>query len=305
MSLEVLNTQIFTLLQDKGRFSYSNIGVTQSGVMDEYAYLIANQLLDNPKDTNILEISFSNNSFQIHKNTIIAVTGAYCEFYINNIAFNTWQSYAVKAGDLVTIEKILSGTKVYLGVQNGFDINKEFGSNATTTKERLGGLCGDKLKKGDILEYAEFENRNFVSKRLHTKYLPKYSDELTLRVILGYQEISFNKKEKEKFFSSTYIVTNEFNRMGCKLEGKAINCDINGVISEAIAYGAIQIPKNGQPIILLKERQTIGGYPKIGSVLSIDCFKLAQCKVNTKIKFIPISIEESQKKVKQFYALLN
>jgi biotin-dependent carboxylase-like uncharacterized protein len=305
MSLEILNKQVFTLLQDKGRFSYSAIGVTHSGVMDEYAYLVLNKLLDNPKDSNVLEMSFSNNSFKVHKKTIIAITGAYCEFYINDIAQKTWQTYTVKVGDVLKVGKITDGVKVYLGVKNGFVIKKEFGSNSTTIKENLGGLNGDKLKQGDILEYREFSNINIPSKRHHKKYLPKYEDELTLRVILCYQDELFKQEEKDIFFSSMYTITNEFNRMGCKLQGEAIICDIDGIISEGIAFGAIQIPKDGQPIILLKDRQTIGGYPKIGSVLSIDCFKLSQAKPNTKINFIPISIEDAQEKVKFFYTSLN
>jgi len=301
MSLEVLNNQLLTLVQDKGRFSYNSIGVTQSGVMDEYAYLVLNKLLENTQSSNVLEMSFSNNSFKVHKDTQIAITGAYCEFLINDIAYATWQTYSVKAGDILKIGKILDGVKVYLGVKGGFDIKKEFGSNSTTIKENLGGLTGAKLKSGDFLEYKKYLNQTPSTNRIKQKYLPKYKDELTLRVILSYQEDFFPKKEKEKFFSNTYTVTNEFNRMGCKLQGEAISCDIDGIISEGISYGAIQIPKDGQPIILLKDRQTIGGYPKIGSVLSIDCFKLSQCKVNTKINFIPISIEEAQAKVKKFY----
>ena len=305
MSLEILNPQLFTLVQDKGRFSYSSIGVTSSGVMDEYAYLILNKLLDNPQNTNVLEISFSNNSFKVDKDTLIAVTGAYCEFFINDIALDTWQKHTVKVGDILKVGKIKSGTKVYLGVKNGFDIKKEFGSNSTTIKENLGGLNGDKLKKGDVLEYKEFLNTHMPIKRLHSKYLPKYEDKLTLRVILSYQDDFFKQEEKDKFFSSAYTITNEFNRMGCKLQGEAIRCDIDGIISEGISFGAIQIPKDGQPIILLKDRQTIGGYPKIGSVLNIDCFKLSQCKPNTKINFVSISLEEGQDKVKEFYRSLS
>jgi len=304
MSLEVLNTQIFTLVQDKGRFSYGAIGVTSSGVMDEYAYLILNKLLDNPKDTNVLEISFSNNSFKVDKNTMIAITGAYCEFSINDIALSTWQTYKVKVGDVLKIGKITNGTKVYLGVKDGFDIKKEFGSNSTTLKENLGGLDGDKLKKGDLLKYREFLDEGIANKRLQSRYLPKYDDKLTLRVILSYQDDFFKQEEQDKFFSNTYTITNEFNRMGCKLKGEAIKCDRDGIISEGIAFGAIQIPQDGQPIILLKERQTIGGYPKIGSVLSIDCFKLSQCKVNTKINFVEVSLEEGQEKIREFYGSL-
>ena len=302
MSLEIVNSQLLTLLQDKGRFSFTSIGVTNSGVMDEYAYLIANKMLDNVKDTNILEMSFSNNIFKAHKNTQISITGAFCEFFINDKLQNTWQTYNIKAGDIIRVGKITNGSKVYLGLKGGFDVKKEFGSNSTTMKENLGGIKGDKLKKGDFLKYNEITKTYNV--RLKNEYLPSYDNELNLRVVLSYQDEFFKKEEIEKFFSNTYTITNEFNRMGCKLNGVAISCDIDGIISEGISFGAIQIPKDGQPIILLKDRQTIGGYPKIGSVLSIDCFKLSQAKANTKINFIPISINEAQNEVKDFYTIL-
>jgi len=295
MSFEVVNSSIFSTIQDKGRFSYTSIGVTNSGVMDEYAYLMANKMLENNLDTNIIEISFSNLILKSNINTTIVITGAVCEFFINNIAACIWETHRINVGDIIKVGKLIKGSRVYLGVKNGFDIKKEFGSNATTIKEKLGGISGEKLKNGDILPC---KNSNYKYKiRLKDKYVPLYTNELELRVILAYQDNNFQKEQIKKFFSSTYTVTNEFNRMGCKLSGEPIYCDINGIISEGISFGAIQIPSDGQPIILLKDRQTIGGYPKIGSVLSIDCFKLAQVKPDCKITFKPISIDEAQNKV--------
>ena len=300
MSLEVINSPILALVQDKGRFSYSSIGVTNSGVMDEYAYHIANNLLGNQVNTNILEIAFSNIIFKAEKYTTIAITGAKCEFSINDIVLDTWQTHNIKAGDIIKIGKILSGSRVYLGVYKGFTIKKEFGSNSTTLKENLGGINGEKLQKGDILNFNSSLNSSTI--RLKKQFIPNYEEVLDLRVVLCYQNDFFKQDQIDKFFSNTYTITNEFNRMGCKLDGEEIACDIDGVISEGISFGAIQIPKDGKPIILLKDRQTIGGYPKIGSVLNIDCFKLSQCKPLQKVKFSSISLEEAQSKVKLFYS---
>ncbi len=299
MSLELISSPILATIQDRGRFSYTNIGLTNSGVMDEYAYFMAHKILRNNLDENIIEISFSNIEFKVHKNTTIAITGASCEFFIDGIGKNTWASYNVKKGSTIKIGKILEGVRVYLAVKGGFKIKKEFGSYSTTLKEKIGGLNGDKLKKGDILDFDECLQNHSV--RLKKKYIPKYEDSLNLRVFLSYQEEYFPKEEKEKFFSSIFEVSNEANRMGIKLKGEKIFCDIDGIISEGICFGSIQIPKSGEPIILLKDRQTIGGYPKIGTVLTIDCFKLAQAKAKTKIKFIPISLEEAQREIKEFY----
>lgn len=299
MSLEVINNPILATIQDLGRFSFSHIGVSNSGVMDEYAYSYANKILCNEYGTNIIEISFSNVVFKANAATQIILTGSKCEFFINDILCNTWQSYNVKNGDTIKVGRILEGSRVYLGISGGFNIKKEFGSNSTTIKEGLGGIAGDKLKKGDILSFTPSSFK--VTNRLKDEFIPKYNDELTLRVILSSQEENFLKEEKDKFFSSIYTVTNDFNRMGCKLNGEKINCEVNGIISEGIGFGAIQIPSDGQPIILLKERQTIGGYPKIGAVFSLDCFKLAQAKPKSKIKFEIISIDDAQNKLKEFY----
>jgi biotin-dependent carboxylase-like uncharacterized protein len=300
MSLEIMNSPILALIQDKGRFSYTSIGVTNSGVMDEYSYFIANDLLGNEANTNIIEIAFSNIIFKANKDTIISITGAKCEFFINDIALNTWQTHNIKAGDILKIGKILSGSRVYLSVLGGFIIEKEFGSNSTTLKENLGGLNGENLQKGDILSFNSSASKSTC--RLKKQYIPNYEEVLNLRVVLSYQNDFFKQEQIDSFFSNTYTITNEFNRMGCKLEGEPITCDIDGIISEGISFGAIQIPKDGKPIILLKDRQTIGGYPKIGSVLNIDCFKLSQCKPFQKVKFEAITLEKSQAKMKLFYS---
>jgi biotin-dependent carboxylase-like uncharacterized protein len=301
---EVIKAGVFTLLQDKGRFSYTHVGVTTSGALDEYSFLMANTLLKNNLDTNILEIAFSNVVLKSIGKTKIAITGASCEFYINDILKPTWQTHNIEAGDVLKVGKILEGQRVYLGVLGGFDIPKEFGSNSTTIKEQLGGLEGTKLRNGDFLAWTE--QFSYLNQRLKKEYQPIFNQTiLTLRVVLSCQEDSFTKEEKNKFFNSVYTITSDFNRMACKLSGEKIISSKDGIISEGISFGSIQIPKDGQPIILLKERQTIGGYPKIGSVLGIDCFKLAQMKIGCKIKFENIEIEKAQEKTRNFYNIFS
>jgi len=297
---EVINSGIFTLLQDRGRFGFTHLGVANSGVMDEYAAFMAQKLLHNDIDINILVMAFGNVIFKSTSRTMISVCGAQCEFFINDISKDIWQTHSINAGDIIKIGKILKGQRVYLAVKDGFYVKKEFGSNSTTIKEEMGGLNGKQIKKNDFLPYKKYDT--LLAQRLKKEHVPKYDqDILTLRVILSYQEDSFSALEKEKFFNSVYTVTSDFNRMACKLKGEKITSTLDGIISEGISFGSIQIPKDGQPIILLKERQTIGGYPKIGSVLSIDCFKLAQRKINSKIRFEKIDIIEAQKKLKDFY----
>jgi len=297
---EVIKSGILTLIQDRGRFSYTNLGVCNSGFMDEYAALMAHKLLNNSIEDNLLEIVFGNIELKASDDTNISVCGAKCDFYINDILYDTWQSFNIKKNDIIKITKIHYGTRVYLAVKNGFDIKKELGSNSTSIKEKLGGINGNKISNKDVLNYKK--QNKIIKHRLQKKFIPKYKEKvLALRVLLSYQMDTFSKAEKEKFFSSTFTITNDFNAMACKLKGEKISSSINGIISEGICFGAIQIPSDGQPIILLKERQTIGGYPKIGSVLAIDCFKLAQLKPNQLVNFKIINEKEAVEKTKSFY----
>lgn len=300
---EVINPGILTIVQDKGRFGLMSIGVTTSGAIDEFAYLWANYLLDNDLDTNVLEIAFSGLTLKAKNNISIAITGADLDFSINDIKKKPWQTFNIRTGDVLKFSKNNLGQRAYLTVKGGFLLTKEFNSNATTLKEKLGGIEGRGLKKGDILPFKS--SSPFPIKRLKKVLQPNYNETLILRVILGYQEKNFSNEEKYNFFNSDFKVSVEANRMGVKLEGTQIKADIDGIISEGICFGAIQVPKDGKPIVLLKDRQTIGGYPKIGSVINIDCFKLSQAKAGTVIKFQEISIENALEKTKSFYAQFN
>jgi len=296
MSFQVLSSGIFTTIQDQGRYGYNHLGITHSGAMDEYAYLWGQKLL-NQKNINALEIMVGL-KLKATSSTIVSVTGGNLNFKINGLIQPIWQTHFIESGDILSFEKRVSGQRAYLAVKDGFEKEKQYNSYATTLKESI----GFKLKRGDILKFKI--HQKIEIHRVQKKYIPNYKNPLTLRILLSYQEDFFNQEEKKKFFTSKYEITLESDRMGLKLKGQAINSDQEEIISEAIAFGSVQIPKDGQPIILLKERQTIGGYPKIGTVLAVDCFKLAQMAVGEKICFEPINIEEAQNIMKNFYLVL-
>ena len=154
-------------------------------------------------------------------------------------------------------------------------------------REGVGGLSGGPLRSGEVLPCSDAGPR----RRLHLpeSEQPRYQGHLTVRVVPGYQQRHFNRVEKRRFFGAAYTVSERSDRMGYRLEGPAIEFDIEGILSEGICFGAIQIPADGQPIVLLNDRQTIGGYPKIGSALSLDCARLAQLRPGGKVHFAPIS----------------
>ena len=294
---EVLNPGILSTYQDLGRVGYGSIGVAPSGVMDEEAYNYLNLLLDNPYGTNALEILLGGVKLKALSDTQIALTGAKSQIRINQKEVNNWRVLNIKKGDILEIGFAKEGVRIYLGVKGGFDIAKSFGSCSTNIKE---GIGEKPLKKGDIVPFTCKGFSNSL-KTLKSNFIPKYKNEVELRVVLGYQKDMFTKKQKELFFSSTYTVTSQNDRMGYRLSGEKIQPSQNGIISEAISFGAIQIPSHGEPIVLLKERQTIGGYPKIGSVIPVDCFKLAQAKQNDIVKFKEITKEEGVNRCREFY----
>ena len=281
--IEIINSPILALTQNKGDYTKTYLGISPSGAMDEYAYHIANNLLSNTQNTTLIEINFSNFCFISYTNTTIAITGAKCEFFINETPQNTWQTFNIKKGDKIEIKKILQGQRVYIAIKDGFNTE----NNKT-------------LKKKDILSCNN--SKPIYKRKLKERYIPKYGKKIELRVSLSYQSDKFNNQEKNKFFSTQYEVSSSINRMGYKLLGEPIKCDIDNLISEGIAFGSIQIPQNGLPIILLKERQTIGGYPKIGVVLDVDCFKLSQARIGDKIFFKEISIQEAWDISRRFYS---
>lgn len=271
-----------------------HLGVAQSGVMDEYAYRWSQKLL-NDQNSNALEI-MAGVKLKATLPTQISLCGADLEFKLNGIPQPIWQTYMIQAGDILSFDRRISGERVYLSVKGGFAVEKKRGSYSTTLREGI----GSRVQKGDLLPFDPHSSTHAIF-RVKESYIPDYRESISLRILLSYQEEYFSLEEREEFFSSSYEVTLQSDRMGYRLKGPPIAPTQGGIISEAIAFGSVQIPKDGVPIVLLKERQTIGGYPKIGTILPIDCFWLAQVSIGSSVKFEPIGIEQAQEEMMAFY----
>ena len=287
MSLKIVQPGILSLLQDGGRTGQHRIGLTNGGPLDPEAFGYCNRLLQNPAGSTAIEISFGGLQLEARTDTFICLTGAAMPLRINNQEQRLWEVLPVKAGDTISVEFAEKGCRAYLGVAGGFHIAPSFGSTATVMREKIGGLRGDKLHAGDELPCAEVSERKHLY--LKEDHRPRYQNEVTVRVIPGYQQKHFSRFQQRRFFSHAFKVSDRCDRMGYRLEGPAIECDIEGILSEGICFGAIQIPADGQPIVLLNDRQTIGGYPKIGSALSLDCARLTQLRPGGTVHFAPIS----------------
>ncbi len=287
MGMKVLQPGILSLLQDAGRFGQHRIGLTNGGPLDPQAYQCCNRLLENTPGSTVIEVSFGGLQLECLADTFICLTGAQIPLRINGQERPQWETLAVKAGDIISLDYAQHGCRAYLGVANGFDVADSFGSTATVMREGIGGLSGDKLQVGDELPCATITSRKCLY--LATEHQPRYQDSITIRVLPGYQVKHFSRLQQRRFFSHSYTVSDRCDRMGYRLEGPAIACDIEGILSEGICFGAIQVPADGQPIVLLNDRQTIGGYPKIGSALSLDAARLSQLRPGGTVNFAPIS----------------
>lgn len=290
----VLKAGFLSLLQDAGRFGKHDMGLTTGGPLDKSSFNWANRLCSNSSTACAIEVSIGGLTLKSQINTQIAVTGGDAGVKINDNPVQSWRTYSVKAGDIVEVGFAQQANRHYLAVAGGFQIPPMFGSCATVVREKMGGLDGKALTRGDFLPCKPHNKSDYKQWMLPETSRPVYSGSVVLRVILGYQQQSFSHKTKMRFFNSEFSISDRCDRMGFRLIGSKILANINGILSEGICYGAIQLPLDGQPIILLNDRQTIGGYPKIGSVLSLDLPKLAQRLPGTKVYFKSITIDEAQ-----------
>ena len=291
----VTNGGVLSLIQDAGRFGAFNLGLTNGGPADSLAFYWANRLCGNTINSTAIEISLGGLELIAQVDCVIAVTGAPMPLTINGQPKSCWRSFLVKAGDAISLGFTSVGVRCYLAVAGGFTIKPIFGSTATVCRESVGGINGDKLVKNDVLPCQALSKTNIRAKQLMLSEndQPQYTNEVPLHTVLSYQQAHFSSIEKRSFFSSEYQISQHWDRMGYRLQGRAIRADVEGILSEGICYGAVQIPADGQPIVLLNDRQTIGGYPKIGAVISQDCSKLSQLRQDDKVHFEPISMSQA------------
>jgi len=292
---KVLRPGINTTFQDEGRYNLQHIGVPPSGCMDQKSFLIANALVGNKKKDAVLEFAYQGPLLKLVKGNVkIAITGnVYFKIITSNneeIDGECNRSYNINQGDQIDILATNKSVYGYLSVEGGFDIESFCKSFSTLVKARIGPHKGNKIKiEEKILINKTTENRKIF------KAIISHDDSNTIRVLKGPQYDYFSKESKKLFFSQSYKVTNLTDRMGMRLEGNILKNIVNtNIRSEGITKGAIQIPADGKPIILLTDHPTIGGYPKIANIISADYDLLIQKKPGTNISFKCIDLEEAE-----------
>lgn len=302
--LQVMSSGMLSLIQDLGRYGVARHGLSAGGPADLHAHCWANQLLDNPSNASVLEITMGNASFLAHDDILMSLTGADTKPHVDGVPIATWRSFLLRKGQILKLGYAKTGFRCYLAVAGGFDTPKVFGSSATVVRNQLGGLGdepGRALQKGDVLPVSRtYTNDRKPFNWVPRFFIPKYSDEVSLSVIESYQSHLFSRQAKQTFYANRYQISDKSDRMGIRLQGDPVRMDLSGVISEGITYGSIQFPSNGQPIILLNDRQTLGGYPKIGCVSRMSLMKLAQARPGSTIHFFRGDIELEAKEYGEF-----
>jgi len=292
--IEVIKPGFFSTIQDIGRFGYQQYGVSVSGAMDLYAFKIANILVGNRKDYPCVEIYQSGAIFRFLENTVIAICGADSTPLLDGEPIDLWKSYSVRKGQTLHFSNLKSGLYTYLAVYGGTFIHPPLlGSYSTYTKAKMSN-SQVLLKKGDKLK-AKMLNSLGYNRRLPNSFIPNYFTKSRIRVHLGPDFHRFQEESIIRFLSETYYVSNKIDRMGYRLEGPKLKHKTSAdLLSEAIMPGTIQVPLNGQPIILLADRQTTGGYTRIATVTAIDLPYVVQKQPGEKISFQSISLKTAR-----------
>ena len=296
MSITILNPGLLTTVQDFGRIGYQQFGVPVSGVVDPRAMSIANILVDNPEDEAVLECTMLGPQIRFDAPNAIAITGGDLGPTIDNQPIPNYAAIRVEAGQVLRFAGLRSGCRAYIAFAGGLDIAPVMGSRSTYMKAKIGGVEGRKLQKDDVIKFRKPnpDLRGLNIRHISPEFVPRL--EYKIRVVLGPQDDMFTEHGIETFLSESYIVTPEFDRMGCRLDGEIIEHkgESGDIISDGIAFGAIQVPTAGKPIIMLSDRQTTGGYTKIANVISADFRILAQLKAGDRVRFAQVSVAAAQ-----------
>lgn len=275
------------LLQDAGRFGVRHLGVTQGGAADWRSMAWANWLLGNGLDLPVIEITLGGFAVVAEEDCLLALAGADLGARIDGDALTPWRSFKLRKGQTLKFTQPLLGARAYLAAPGGFTAPKVLGSSATVVREELGGLDGFglPLAKGASLNY---QGETLLVREVPAQHRPDLRLDAPLDLVLGAQIGQFSGQSLFDAFNSVWTLDSRADRMGIRLLGTALQYQGKPMISEGIPLGAVQVPPDGQPIVLLNDRQTIGGYPRLGALTPLALARLAQCLPGAKVRLRPV-----------------
>ncbi|SDF10893.1 antagonist of KipI [Paenibacillus sp. cl6col] len=303
MCIRVKSAGMLTTVQDLGRFGLQKYGVLTSGAMDGVALRLANLLAGNEEGAAALEITLLGPQLIFEKGAVIALAGGNLSPSIDGMSIPLWRPVYVPAGSTLQFGRTVSGCRTYLAISGGLSVPEAMGSRSTYLRAGIGGLHGRALEAGDVLEMGEAaEPFNLCS--LETIVMPwgasfairpAYKENPVLRVVRGPEFDTFSEESKHRLWTEPFRVTTQSDRMGYRLADVPLTvAEPVDMISSAVSTGTIQVPPEGNPIVLLADRQTVGGYPRIAHVISVDLPLIAQVRPGGYIRFAEVTQEEAQ-----------
>lgn len=300
----VRNPGLFTTVQDLGRTRTRQFGLAESGAVDKFALRVGNRLVGNPFHAAALELTLVGPELEVLAPCRVSVTGADLGFAINRRSVQPWCSCKVSPGDVLSFHGGSQGCRAYLCVSGGIAVERVFGSRATDTVVAIGGVEGRPLAEGDVLSVSgdPVETMGHLPPGTRARWVSNHNlaayitDDAVVRVLKGPQSQHFSESAWKTFLSSQYTVGLDSNRVGVRLQGASLEHSNLGadILSEAVPEGAIQVPATGQPIVLLADRRTVGGYAKIATAITVDIPILAQLRPGNRLRFQAVSLEDAQ-----------
>ncbi len=303
---------LLTTVQDLGRYGFQKYGVIVSGPMDAWAHRIANLLVGNDENDPTLELTLQGAAIEFHQDSLIAICGGNLSPEVNGRTVKLWRPVFVKKGAILRFGAPKSGCRAYLAVAGSFDIPLVMKSTSTYLRAEMGGFNGRALKADDQIPFrplSKLSSLIFHSFKIAhltgsmaeadwtiaSDLLPNYPKNPDIRIMEGRQFHLFNSESQSLLYTEPFIVTPQSDRMGFRLKGPALSLGKpEEMITEAVCFGTIQVPSEGNPIVLLADRQTTGGYPKIAQIAACDFPLIAQTKPGDSIRFRRISYSEAQ-----------
>lgn len=296
-SIEILESGMLSSIQDTGRYRYQKFGVPVSGAMDNFALRAANVLIGNDMNSAGIEMTVVGPSIRFNSAALISITGGDLSIKLNGRTVDRWTAINVDEGSVMTSDGVQDGMRAYLAINGGIDVPLIMGSRSTYIPASFGGYKGRALKTGDLLSVGKLNPATVHEERRLPEDLEpvNYGHSHIIRVVLGPQNDRFTSSAINTFLDSRYVVSNNCDRTGYRLSGPHLQHETGpDIISDGTQIGNIQVPADGNPIILMSDRGPTGGYAKIGTVISTDIGLVAQSRPGDNIVFRQVSVKEAE-----------
>lgn len=311
MSIRVVNGGMFTTVQDLGRTGYQRDGVPVSGAMDRFALRAANILVGNAPGDAALEVTLRGPALEMEAGALVAVAGATSEVSLDGEPVPLWHPVWVPRGSLLQFGTVYSGCRAYLAIAGGIDVPIVLGGRSTYVRGGFGGLGGRAIVAGDVIPVGALPGLSariaasmakdpalyvVASWGIGPSARPPYATQPVVRMLEGAHSSALTATGRQALFTQQFTVSPHSDRMGYRLLGTQLELTKPlDLLSEAVTFGTMQLPPSGQPIVLMADHQTTGGYPRIGEVASVDLPLMAQLRPGDSVRFVPVSLAEAQR----------